>query len=842
MENLPKVIEIKGNWKLQRVSTGDSYPASVPGCVHLDLLASKVIEDPFYRTNEKKQQWIDKEDWVYLTDFEAANDFLNNEVVQLDFKGLDTYADVYLNDSLILKSDNMFREWIVDCKNYLKSGKNQLKIYFHSPINIGLQLLEKNGYALPAGNDQSENGGLGDKRVSPFTRKAPYHYGWDWGPRFVSSGIWRPVYLKSWSNAKIESVQIIQHKLTDSLANLMGNVTIKSNKVQIATIKIIDKNSKKELFSVIQELSEGENTVELPFTIKDPKRWWTNGLGEAYLYELETTISVEDKIIDKNIQQIGLRTIELIQEPDKYGQSFYFKLNGVPVFMKGANHIPNDIFLTRVSPEIYEREIKDAVESNMNMLRVWGGGIYEDDVFYDLCDKYGILVWQDFMFACSMYPGNDEFIANVGQEAKDNIIRLRNHPSIALWCGNNEIDVAWQEYGTGGWGWKELYNPEQHKEIWNSYEKIFHGVLPEMIENYDNGRFYWPSSPMAGPKQAASYTTTSGDMHYWGVWHGKERFSEFQNKKARFMSEYGFQSFPEFKTVQKYTIPEDYNIESEVMAAHQRSGIGNLRIKEYIDWYYRQPKDFENFLYVGQVLQAQGIKMAIEAHRRDMPYCMGTLFWQINDCWPVASWSSIDYYGNWKAVQYSVKKAFQEILLSPVIQNDTMKIFVISDKLSTVNSKLKLEVINFEGETLALNEIDLEIEANTSKNYFQIPVKQLLKNAAANNIVVSASLVFQDKILSSNLLYLVEAKDLKLVNPKIKSTLEKNDKGIKITLETDKLAKNIFLSFDGDQGHFSDNYFDLLPGKAIEIIYYPEHKDFDYKDKLKIITLIDSYE
>lgn len=834
------MIELNKNWKLIQETTGNEYDAVVPGCVHTDLLNNNVIEDPFFRTNEKKQQWIDKEDWSYLSEFEVDEKLLTNESVELDFKGLDTYADVYLNDSLILKADNMFREWLVECKNLLKPGKNKLRIYFHSPINIGLEKLQEHGYALPASNDQSENGELGDKKVSIFTRKAPYHYGWDWGPRFVTSGIWRPVYLKVWNKAKINNIQIVQNELDEKEAKLTGNVSINSSANQDVTIQI--KNDGKVLYSEKASLKTGENSLSINYVIENPKLWWTKGLGDQHLYNISTSILVENQIIETKETTIGLRTIKLVQKPDEFGKSFYFELNGVPVFMKGANHIPNDIFLNRVTPEIYEREIKTAAESNMNMLRVWGGGIYEDDVFYDLCDKYGILVWQDFMFACSMYPGNEEILANIKQEAKDNVIRLRNHPSIALWCGNNEIDVAWSEYADGGWGWKQQYNDEQHKEIWTAYEKIFHEILPNAVNEYDPGKAYWPSSPMAGPKQSASYTSTSGDMHYWGVWHGKEPFSAFVEKRARFMSEYGFQSFPELSTVKKYALPEDFNIESEVMAAHQRSGIGNLRIKEYMSWYYKTPKDFENFLYVGQVLQAEGIKMGIEAHRRDMPYNMGTLYWQINDCWPVASWSSMDYYGKWKALQYFVKKAFEDVLISPFLAGDSVAIFIVSDKLENTKAKIKLELLDFEGNSVLGQTSDIEVIANSSKIYTNLPKKLLDLKMTNKNYVLLVSLYDSDKLLTSSVLYFDEIKDLALPNVKIEHKITKTETGFTIELSTDKLAKNVYLTADEEDGFFSDNYFDLLPGRPVTIRYTTKNTSTDLEKVLKITSLVDSYQ
>lgn len=847
--NTPKTnstieIELNGNWQLVQVNTGNSYAANVPGCIHTDLLENKVIDDPYFRTNEKKQQWIDKEDWFYVVDFEINAEVLSREFVELDFKGLDTYADVYLNDSLLFKADNMFREWQMECKSLLKEGTNKLKVYFHSPIKKGLEKLETSDYGYPAGNDQSENGGLGDKKVSVFTRKAPYHYGWDWGPRFVTSGIWRPVFIKAWSNSKINNVQIIQNELNEKEAKITEIISIQSSVKKEVTIKVTIevKHEDTILFSDKISLEEGDNKVTINYIIKNPKLWWTKGLGEQNLYNIETNILSDGKLLTKTNTIIGLRTLKLVQKPDKSGSSFFFELNGVPVFMKGANHIPNDIFLPRVTPEIYEREIKMAAESNMNMLRVWGGGVYEGDVFYELCDKYGILVWQDFMFACSMYPGDEAFLENIKQEAIDNVVRLRNHPSIALWCGNNEIDVAWQEHNEkGGWGWKQKYNDEQHAEIWKAYEDIFLKTLPEVIAKYDTKRDYWHSSPMASPTEHASYSTQSGDMHYWGVWHGKAPFSDFVKTRSRFMSEYGFQSFPEFNTVKKYALAEDFDIESEVMAAHQRSGIGNLRIKEYMSWYYKTPTDFEKFLYVGQLLQAEAMKIAIEAHRRDMPYNMGTLYWQINDCWPVASWSSSDYYGRWKASQYFIKNAFEPILVSPILDSKGLHVFVISDKLENVNSKLKIEIMDFDGNVLFEKLSDIQILANTSKIYLNIDRKELSKFLNNKQVVLNTSIYNEEKLISSNYLYFTEIKELNLPKAEIKYTITKEDGAFRIELKSDKLAKNVYLTSINEEGFFSNNYFDLLPGKTIIINYLPENKNFDLNANLNIISLVDSY-
>jgi len=835
-------MRINQNWQFKQADSSNWLPASVPGCVHTDLLANKKIEDPFYRTNERDQQWIDKKDWEYKTTITIDNNILVRDNIELFFEGLDTYADVYLNDSLVLKANNMFRQWTVNVKSFIKKGGNTLRVLFHSPITIGLQKLTEFGVALPASNDQSENGGLGDKKVSVFTRKAGYHYGWDWGPRFVTSGIWRPVHLLAWNNARIENMQIIQNLVSKEKASLTAVITINS---------LIQGNVEVELTSEADQsvktgksflLKPGLSKVSLNIDIANPKLWWTNGLGEAFLYKLTADLKIEQKSIDKKEVNVGIRTLKIVQKPDSLGKSFYVELNGVPVFMKGANYIPNDNFLTRVTPEVYEKTVKSAVDANMNMLRVWGGGIYENDYFYDLCDKYGILLWHDFMFACSMYPGDNDFLENVRQEIIQNISRLRNHPSIALWCGNNEIDAAWQEFNEhGGWGWKNRYSPQQRKMIWHAYDTLFHKIIPLVITEYDPARFYWPSSPLADWGKHASNNSKSGDTHYWGVWHGKQPFTDFKKYTGRFMSEYGFQSFPEFKTVKAYTVPGDWDIFSEVMQAHQRSPIGNGLIKTYMENSYKVPADFREFLYVGQVLQAEGIRMGMEAHRRKMPYCMGTLFWQINDCWPVASWSSIDYYSRWKALQYFAKKAYLPVLVSPDLDGSKLNIYIVSDLLRNKKASLELKIIDFDGKVALEKQVPIEIKANTSAVYFSDEVKNLIGSVSAKNILLSAKVLDGDQTLATNILYFSPVKELALPKAMVSKNIRKENEEIVVELSSNQLVKNLYLSLEENDGFFSDNYFDILPGEKVLIHFKPFGKiDIKtFEKELKMIQMGD---
>ncbi|MDE5881472.1 MAG: glycoside hydrolase family 2 protein, partial [Muribaculaceae bacterium] len=648
-------------WKFRQARQGNWHKAKVPGEIHTDLMRAGLIEDPFIGQNERKVQWVDKEDWIYETTFATSPDIARQENIDLIFKGLDTYADVYLNDSLILRADNMFREWAVPVKNILKDTDNTLRILFHSPIKTDLPKFDKLDFRYEAVNDQSENGGIFDKQVSVFARKAGYHYGWDWGPRLVTSGIWRPIILEGWSGLKIDDVFIETQKITPENAEMKAFVSIENHHSgEKCRLELIDASSNGKLASKEYRLKNGINNLTLPFNITEPKLWWCNGLGEPHLYDIQCNVIVDKDTVAQTTVSTGVRTIEVVREKDSEGISFFFKLNGIPVFAKGANYIPCDNFLSRVTKEVYEKTIQDAVDVNMNMLRVWGGGIYEDDYFYELCDKNGIMVWQDFMFACSLYPAEGEMLDNIRYEAIDNVKRLRNHPSIALWCGNNECLEAWH-----GWSWKKRYTQQGVDSIiWNQYDNLFHKVLPEVVAQHSPKSFYWPSSPFSRYDGIAE--PNNGDFHLWTVWGQSKPIDDYNHIRSRFFSEYGFQSFPTLETVKTYAPdPDDWDINSEVMLSHQRGGAeANNRIKKYLDNAYPQPKDFESLLYMTQILQGDAIRTAIEAHRRDKPYCMGSLFWQHNDCWPVASWSSRDYYGNWKAQHYYARKAFDDILLS----------------------------------------------------------------------------------------------------------------------------------------------------------------------------------
>ena len=809
-----EVVVLNTGWEFSQAGTELWRPAQVPGTVHQDLINHKQLPDPFYGINEQKIQWVENEDWEYRTAFIVTPEQLKRDDAQLVFEGLDTYADVYLNGALLLKADNMFVGYTIPVKSQLRIGENLLHIYFHSPIRQTLPQYNSNGFNYPADNDHH------DKHLSIFSRKAPYSYGWDWGIRMVTSGIWRPVTIRFYDAASISDYHIKQLALTDQLANLsneleINNILPRPLQAEVRINTSFEGSAEKSISQAIT-LQPGINHVSIPSEVASPVRWMPNGWGKPALYDFSAQIIVEDKVVAEQSHRIGLRTVRLVNEKDKDGESFYFEVNGVPMFAKGANYIPQDALLTNVTTERYQTLFRDIREANMNVIRVWGGGTYEDDRFYDLADENGILVWQDFMFACTPYPSDPTFLKRVEAEACYNIRRLRNHASLAMWCGNNEILEALKY-----WGFDKNFPPEIYQEMFRGYDKLFHQLLPAKVKELDADRFYIHSSPyFANWGRPESWGI--GDSHNWEVWYGQKTFDSLDTDLPRFMSEFGFQSFPEMKTISTFAAPEDYQIESEVMNAHQKSSIGNALIRTYMERDYIIPEKFEDFVYVGLVLQGQGMRHGLEAHRRNRPYCMGTLYWQLNDSWPVVSWSSIDYYGNWKALHYQAKRAFAPILINPIQQNDSLNIYLISDCPDTKDHlMLEMKVTDFDGKKqgkpIRLN--TLTVPANTSQCVYRIKPDTWLSPEEQQRCFMQLTL--KDKAgntLAETVYFFRKTKDLLLPETTVSCKIKQKDGMCELTLFSPALAKDVFIEIPLQGARFSDNFFDLLPGERKTVV------------------------
>lgn len=815
----PERIALDKAWEFAQVGKGEWLPATVPGTVHQDLIDNGKLENPFFGLNEQKVQWVENEDWVYRTSFQVGEDQLAREGAVLDFEGLDTYADIYLNGSLIKSTDNMFVGYTLPVKEVLRKGENRLQVYFHSPIKKTLSQWETNGFVYPADNDHS------DKRVSIFSRKAPYSYGWDWGIRLVTSGIWRPVTLTFYDVARMEDYYVKQVSVTQERAEIENILELESAQDTPRTVEVelaySYKNGDKVAIHKEMNLEPGMNRWNFPVKIGHPHLWMPNGWGEPALYDFEISLKVDGKVVASEKKRVGLRDIKVVLEDDKDGKALYFVVNGRRMFAKGSNSIPCDAFLPNMTDQRYRRMLEDVKEANHNLIRVWGGGIYEDDRFYDAADEIGILVWQDFIFACTTYPSDPNFLRRVAEEAEYNIKRLRGHASLAMWCGNNEIYE-----GMRYWGWKRKFGPEVYAEMQKGYDKLFHQLLPSMVKEFDGDRFYMHGSPYES-NWGRPHSWKIADSHNWGTWYGRKPFETLDVELPRFMSEFGFQSVPEMKNIATFAEPKDYALESEVMNAHQKASIGNALIKKTMALYYEVPEDFEELVYVGQVLQGFGIRHGIEAHRRNRPYCMGSLYWQLNDSWPVVSWSSIDYYGNWKALHYQGKRAFAPLLLHAFKEGEDLCFYTLSDELKDYKQvTLQLKWMDFNGKTLGKKELEGDIPANSSTLFHKEPYADWAKNPQ-NSFLLMTLKDRKGEVLSEEIYYFSYPKDQELPETKISYKVKQQDGKCEVTLSAKQLARDIFVEIPYQGSRFTDNFFDLLPGQTKKIII--THEDIKKK-------------
>ena len=806
-------------------------PAQVPGDVHLDLIRNKVIPSPFYRDNESKLQWIQEAAWEYRSSFVADADLLHHNHVDLVLEGLDAAAEVSLNGTKVLSADNMFRVWRLDAKPFLHEGTNQILVLFPSATKAASAAAASDKWRAETQTPEKT-----------YVRKAAYEYGWDWGPTFVTSGIWRPAKLEAWDDARISSVYIRQRDVTASVAHLSVELdvnTSESPRVDVG-VSMMAPGGQVRDFKQEVTLSPGPNHISIPIEISQPALWFPAGYGEHPIYKFTSTVTKGAFVEDQISSQAGLRSVVLRRDLDKWGRSFEFVVNGIPVFAKGAAVIPFDSFPNRVTDQQYRRVLQSAVDANMNMVRHWGGGYYETDDFYNICDELGLMVWQDFMFGNEWQPGTYAFRENVEKEVEDQVRRLRNHPSIVLWCGNNETEISWD--------WERMkavtahLSSETRRRMWQDYLTLFSGVIQQAVARLDPETPYWPSSPSADYEDLSN-TFQSGDVHDWSVWHGRAPFSEYETQTARFMTEFGFQSFPEMRTIMEFTSPEDRtSIFTPVMLAHQKNDEGNAIIHDYMLRYYNEPKDFASFLYASQVLQAEGVKIGAEYLRRGRPRAMGSLYWQLNDCWPVASWSSIDYYGRWKALQYYARRFYSPLLVSPHVEDGSLAVYVVSDKTQPTDAVVTLTIETFQGKPVLTIQQHVSVDPLGSRAYIKLPLESLQKeNVDLSQLFASAKLNVQGQDVSSNIIYLEPTKQIVLPPALIKTTLAKSEKGYTLTLTSPVLARSVLISFGGLDASSSDNYFDLLPGQPVSVTITTTASEQELRRSLNTMSLSDAF-
>lgn len=625
---------LNGPWQMQIAGDAAFYSAQVPGSVYADLLRNGAMEDPFYRDNEMKALSLMEHDFIYSRAFPVSSALLAMERVLLQCEGLDTLAEVRVNGIFIGRANNMHRIWEFDVKDALYEGDNAIEITFSSPTRY---IREAYAQCKADGSSHAMQG-------FPHLRKAHCMFGWDWGPRLPDAGIWRDILLVGYSCARIDSVLITQHHQNGRVELELDTeieLTSPQGEVTLNTYVTCPDGS-------IIAGGDAEHIL-----IERPELWWPHGYGKQPLYTVTVELYQGNTLLDTWQRRIGLRTMTMHREPDQWGESFAHEVNGVQIFAMGADYIPEDNILSRVTPARTRRLLEDCVAVNMNAIRVWGGGYYPDDFFYDICDELGLIVWQDMMFACAVYELTPDFAQNIRQELIDNIKRLRHHASLGLWCGNNEMEMFVDQCT-----WVSTH--KQKADYIRMYEYLF----PEVLQEYDPNTFYWPASPSSGGGFDAPNDPNRGDVHYWEVWHGNKPFTDYRNYFFRYASEFGFQSFPSMKTIQAFTLPGERNIFSYIMEKHQRNDAANGKIMNYMYQTFLYPTSMDTLVYASQLLQAEAIKYGVEHWRRNRGRCMGAIYWQLNDCWPVASWASIDYFGRWKALHYYAKRFFAPVMLS----------------------------------------------------------------------------------------------------------------------------------------------------------------------------------
>ncbi|HVK52646.1 MAG TPA: glycoside hydrolase family 2 protein [Pseudoxanthomonas sp.] len=822
--------ELDEGWRF-RLLPGDaqakSHPeatawrkASVPGSVHTDLLAHGVIADPYVGAAEAALQWIGLADWEYVTRFDVDEATLARPHAELVFEGVDTLAEMSLNGKPLLNTDNSHRTWRVRVDRRLKARKNELRIVFRSPIRALLPQVQAMPHKI-AGNYPSPYGDEPkDAMVGNFVRKPGYHFGWDWGPRYVTAGLWRPVTLETWKALRVTDMAVATRSLDQDEADLDIIAVIDSAGPDTAAMEVEILDPDGQRVGILQRsalLVPGENRFELTTTLRDPRRWWPAGYGEQarYRFRLSVRNARGDSVAAERLT--GLRSVELRRDRDSEGQGFAFVINGVPIFAKGANVIPFDAFPARVDRGRLRTVLQAARDANMNMLRNWGGGYYESDDFYDIADELGLLIWQDFMFGGGMQPAYEPlFRANVVAEARDNIRRLRHHPSIVLWCGNNEEETAWKDWGHR----KQLTeaDPVFAERVWQGYLALFGRDLRRVVHEESLGVPYWSSSPSNDLDEKAN-DSRKGDKHYWDVWAGSKPVQAYLQETPRFMSEFGLQAWPVQATVDSFATRAEQSIDGPVIRAHQKflAGAGNERLLLYIENEYGTPRNFADFIYLSQVMQAEGIELAALHHRASRPYTMGSLYWQLNDVWPGASWSSIDYAGRWKALHFHARRFFAEVAIAASRQEGETRLALVSDRQTAIKAEWRVRVLDFSGKELRQRKGSVTLPPLSATQVRSFKDSELLRGADPTACVAVFELYEGQNRIARQLLYFDAAKALKLPPAAIQTDLERVGDGYRLHLQSAQLVRALWIDAGQADAVVSDNALDLLPGEAVTV-------------------------
>ncbi len=830
-------ISLNGQWTgrclNEKAFDGKDFSVNVPGSVLTGLLAEGLIEDPFYRTNEYATRELFRYDYEFYRTFAISSKDLKNKCIDLVCYGLDTICEVYINNNLIAYTDNMHRTWRFDVKEFLHKGFNEIRIIFRSPI----EYMESHE---PAENKEIHYIASGAMKGNQYIRKAHSMFGWDWGPQLVDAGIWRDIELEIYSEARLgetafrqehEKNRVTVHIDTSVSVFAPGTYSVKaylyepcvrSERCEATGLKSIDADEKEIAYcieNILVCISEKAHDVKFEFKIDNPKLWWPNNLGEQPLYPVKITLErldgedfldAERILLEEKSWNIGLRTFTVSTEKDEWGHEFAFKVNGVKFFAMGADYIPEDAIYPRITRNKQEYLICSCVKSNFNTLRIWGGGYYPSDDFYDLCDAYGIIVWQDLMYACNVYELTDDFKETIAAETRDNVVRLRHHASLGLWCGNNEMESAWAHW----------YNFCDHSGALRAdYLTMFEVLLHGIVKENDPDRLWWPSSPSSGGWIDAPDDSSRGDNHYWDVWHGQKPFTDYQKYYFRFCSEFGFQSFPSLKTIETFALPEDMNIFSEVMESHQKNDAANGKLLYYVSENFLYPKDFKSLIYVTQILQGLAVKFGVEHWRRNRGRCMGALFWQINDNWPVASWASVDYFGRWKALQYMSKNFFNPVALSIKEDNCTVEVWLENETGEAVDAAVSCKLKGMDFKCIDDEQVVGDCGAFCAGMVFKKDYSELINGESGRkqSVYLEVSVHLSDGREMKEVITFVPWKHVKLLSPHVTTTVTEESDAFVISLASDVFAPFVEIDFKAFDGVLEDNFFHITDEKPVDV-------------------------
>lgn len=820
-----QTISLNGMWRLRLSGYAQAVDAEVPGSMYSALLKAGKIQDPFYRENELDAVGLSDNGCTFSRTFLLDGSMLNHDRVVLRCEGLDTLCGLSVNGAFVAYTENMHRTYEFDVKKLLKAGMNSIRAVFDSPTRF---VTEKEK------EQELDCGTLYGKGGATYLRKAHCMFGWDWGPALPDMGIWRDISLIGFDAARIADFAVFQNH---EHGKVIVTATLKTEKWTEAALRAEVTLTSPDGTVRRQERSAG-TAEEFRFDLDNPQLWWPNGYGEHPLYTVSAALFRADAELDRKNLRIGLRTVRLKREDDEKGQSFLFEINGAEIFAMGADYIPEDSILSRRSRERTERLIRSCLRAHFNMLRVWGGGYYPDDFFYDLCDENGLLVWQDMMFACGVYDFTDDFRRNTAAEAADNVRRLRSHACLALWCSNNEQEMMWVN------DWSAKFSPKLKAD----YIRQFEVFLPEQIREEDPATPVRYSSPSSGGGFFRPNDENYGDMHYWEVWHGEKPFTDYRSVHPRFMSEFGLQSFPCLKTVRSFTLPQDRNLFSHVMESHQKCAGGNEKILSYISQYFRDPKDFDSLLFVSQLIQSEGIRYGAEHWRRERDKCKGIIYWQLNDCWPGASWSSIDYFGRWKALHYAARRFFAPVLVS--VREDGVKaaLFVSNESLSDFSGTLAWKLRDSAGAVLKQGETAVAVSRQMSGKCADLDFSaELPDRDSVRSAYLEYRLTGGDGTAGEGCVLFAKAKHFAFQDPKIRFEVLDGGNDFLIRFHAWAFAKFVEVGFREEDAVFSDNYFDLSAGetKTVRVAKTELPESFsaeDLKRGISVRSLYDTYE